>query len=133
MTVIILRWSWLSGKPWTRHQMMWDDYVDRGLCACRARRRGVAVSGVQWKSAAFSGRVATKRDALFLQFPCGCAYGEPRGVTLSGEPVEKLENRILDGVPSRPNCSCDANGLRFSATTRNSVFQQNRPQAVIAA
>jgi hypothetical protein len=37
---------------------VWDDYPDRGLYTCRMTRRGVAVSGLQWKSAAFSGLVA---------------------------------------------------------------------------
>jgi hypothetical protein len=56
---------------------VWDDYPDRGLYTCRMTRRGVAVSGLQWKSAAFSGLVAQSRFVLFLRSQCGSASGDP--------------------------------------------------------
>lgn len=52
---------------------MWDDYPDRGLYTCRMTRRGVAISGLQWKSAAFSGLVAQRGFGLFLQSAGGSA------------------------------------------------------------
>jgi hypothetical protein len=62
---------------------VWDDYPDRGLYTCRMTRRGVAVSGLQWKSAAFSGLVAQKRYTLFLRSSFRFACDDVSGVRFS--------------------------------------------------